>query len=201
MRKLLIILCILFFSTPCLANQIIIGKKKTGASCTELVSLGGAGGSTKSAASGSGLIYYAFQFTAGDWGTVSKMQVYLEETGNVDGIDWDIALYNDLAGNNEPDETNQVSNGKCSFSGTDFSSTGYFGCVLSTPVQLTNTSSYHLVFCRTDHSYDASNYFKIHYNASGSYYLTYSTSGAAWSDSDTSSEVVMKLFTGTCTGH
>lgn len=34
MRKLLIILCILFFASPCLANQIIIGKKKAVAACT-----------------------------------------------------------------------------------------------------------------------------------------------------------------------
>ena len=34
MRKLLIILCILFFAVPCLANQIIIGKKKAAATCS-----------------------------------------------------------------------------------------------------------------------------------------------------------------------
>jgi len=34
MRKLLIILCILLFVTPCLANQIIIGKKKAAATCS-----------------------------------------------------------------------------------------------------------------------------------------------------------------------
>lgn len=34
MKRLLIILCILLFVTPCLANQIIIGKKKAAASCS-----------------------------------------------------------------------------------------------------------------------------------------------------------------------
>jgi hypothetical protein len=34
MKKLFIILCILFFATPCLANQIIIGKKKAAPSCS-----------------------------------------------------------------------------------------------------------------------------------------------------------------------
>lgn len=33
MKRLLIILCILLFVTPCLANQIIIGKKKAAAAC------------------------------------------------------------------------------------------------------------------------------------------------------------------------
>ena len=34
MKRLLIILCILLFVTPCLANQIIIGKKKAGPTCS-----------------------------------------------------------------------------------------------------------------------------------------------------------------------
>ena len=34
MKRLLIILCIVLFVTPCLANQIIIGKKKAAASCS-----------------------------------------------------------------------------------------------------------------------------------------------------------------------
>jgi hypothetical protein len=34
MKRLFIILCILFFATPCLANQIIIGKKKAVPSCS-----------------------------------------------------------------------------------------------------------------------------------------------------------------------
>jgi len=34
MKRLLIILCILLFTVPCFANQIIIGKKKAAASCS-----------------------------------------------------------------------------------------------------------------------------------------------------------------------
>lgn len=34
MKRLFIILCILFFASPCLANQIIIGKKKAAPSCS-----------------------------------------------------------------------------------------------------------------------------------------------------------------------
>lgn len=82
MKRIPIILCILLFVTPCLANQIIIGKKKAAAACSY---------TSKNAQAGTGASY-AFNFAGGRNSAVSfaangtysprRITVSLKRTGS-----------------------------------------------------------------------------------------------------------------------
>jgi hypothetical protein len=81
MKKLFIILCILFFATPCLANQIIIGKKKAAPSCsTESQTCTT---ETSGDHSGVGATYTkkAWKFQASETTTICKIEIYAKEVG------------------------------------------------------------------------------------------------------------------------
>jgi hypothetical protein len=80
MKRLFIILCILFFAVPCLANQIIIGKKKSAACSTSAQSCTTA---NNSADAGMGTYHWkASKFAASGDMTVCKIEVNLKKVGS-----------------------------------------------------------------------------------------------------------------------
>jgi len=90
MKRLLIILCILLFTVPCFANQIIIGKKKAAASCS--VSTNEVGDRTDYTSCGGTCHYnvtatavYCIGYTADCTGTLSYAYARHYGTGSDEG--------------------------------------------------------------------------------------------------------------------
>jgi hypothetical protein len=91
MRKLFLLFLLLPLSlAPCVSAGgpgmlQLVGGGVAAAGCAEVLSLGESGTDLASFASSAGLEYYAFQFTAGSWGPIKKIQAHLKEFGDVSG--------------------------------------------------------------------------------------------------------------------
>ena len=208
MKKAILIIClILLFPVAVLAGNVTvinrINETAASGSCTEVLSLGSSGtDEALCARTASTNEYYAFQFTAGDWGPICKIQLHIQEVGDISAQTWTIQLYNDSS--NDPGS--KVTNGSCTFSGSGVPANGspdYYGCTLSTCVQLTNTNSYHVGLNRGG-SADSSNYIRwSHYGTGGNAYdENQSADESSWTAQDFDSDGRFKLFEGAaCSGN
>jgi hypothetical protein len=172
------------------------------ATCTEVYSLGATGATNQVVANAAGTEYIAGQFIAGDWGTISKIQLYLQKkdgTSDLTGHTWRIAIWSDSS----DDPGSIVANGSCTFAAPNttipaFGAPAYVGCVLTTPVQLTNTTKYHVGLDRGG-TYDATHAVRWSFEATGTagYDFNKDADGSgSWTAIDFDADVRFKLFTG-----
>lgn len=203
MKKLRLLIFFLLLSIPLIAHAWmsvldLSGGVESGGSCSLEAEIGAdepqVGGTQVGKSYDNN--YISGFFTAGDWGPISKIQLYLTQVGNVDGQTWTIQLYTTTPST----PATKVANGSCTFSGTDFGADGYFGCVLSTPVQLTNATVYHVGINRGG-SNDSTNYFTYNCYNGGSNDLYRSSDESTWLATDYTATIRAKFYSGTCTGN
>lgn len=98
MKRLLIILCILLFTVPCFANQIIIGKKKAAPACTTESQTCTTETSGDNSSVGATSTKKAWKFQASESTTICKIEIYAKEVGNMTNT-VTVSIRNDNSGN------------------------------------------------------------------------------------------------------
>jgi hypothetical protein len=186
MKKLFIILCILFFATPCLANQIIIGKKKAAPSCsTESQTCTT---ETSGANSGVGATYTkkAWKFQASESTTICKIEIYAKEVGNMTNT-VTVSIRNDNSGNPGTLVGDASSATDVSGWGTSY---GYRAFTLSAPVEAT---SEYWVQVETS-GVDGSNYMQMRQSNACDYEEGTEYYTDAWNTSDVNAGIMYKMY-------
>jgi len=187
MRKLLIILCILFVAVPCLANQIIIGKKKA-ASC-ELISSPQQASDNADANLGFATTdtqYMAIKFTAEANATLRTVVLKMSNDNNSPTEDVVVALCTDNAG-----APNVCTNADSVMSSPGVA--GYKYLRWSAGYAISNATAYHIRIYTAEDS--DTNYYKLRYNNSSGSGLKKGPDGSTWSNyaGDSSAEGFFEL--------
>jgi hypothetical protein len=186
MKRLFIILCILFFAAPCLANQIIIGKKKT-AGCT-LIASPKTTGDNQLATLGYTSIQYlhsAFQAEADE--TIRTVVLKMGTDNNSPSADVVVALCTSNAG--APDVCTNA-DAIMDTPGT----AGYKYLRWSAGYAITNTNYYHIRIYTSQNS--SSNYYNLAWNnAVTGYVIGKSADGSSWENygGDSSARIFFEL--------
>lgn len=213
MRKLFLILLLTMALAPCAAARmtsiLVGGGAGSGTACEEAVSVASSGIKTNPLSRYGGDEFLAGEFLAGDWGAINKIQWkgYEAFGADVDAKTFTLALYSSTTPSNingDPDS----SLGSCTTSGSVWgnqaANANYAGCTLSSPVQLTNGTYYHVVISQP--TFDGTNYLVIYYddtNGDGFDFNKDADGSETWSpiDADTVGPTV-KLYKGSlCTGN
>jgi hypothetical protein len=176
MKRLFIILLIIFFAMPCFANQIIIGKKKAAPACTLLESpiqttysssaiLGGDTAASQ---------YLAIKFTAPSDLTLRTVVLYMATDNNSPTENVVVALCTDNAG-----APNVCTNADSVMSSPGVA--GYKYLRWSEGYEITNATVYHIrIYTAQDSN---TNYYNLGYNnAVDGQQLKKSGDGTTWSD-------------------
>jgi len=167
-----------------------------GGECVEEVSFGVSGAVVSTVArSAATNEYVVHEFTAGNWSDITKVQLYLEDTGDVGGQTWTIQLYSDDSG--DPNYPNTyITDGSCTFSGTDFGTGAkYYGCILTSPISLVNSSIYWVGVNRQG-AVDFSNFMEMYSEDAGTLTLARSVDEATYTPLDFTSTVTAKFYSG-----
>lgn len=140
MKRIPIILCILLFVTPCLANQIIIGKKKAAASCSVDTNEVGYRAEGSSNTTPTAERFYCNLFTPDCSGKLYTAYLYHYSTGAANAK---VCVYED-DGDSNPDSGDDLV--ICSGAIASGSSAGWKSAALATNPAVSTGTSYWVCF-------------------------------------------------------
>jgi hypothetical protein len=186
MKRLFIILCILFFAVPCLANQIIIGKKKT-ASCTLIASPKTTGDNATANLGETNIQYLHSAFQAEADATIRTVVLKMGTDNNSPTADVVVALCTSNAG-----APNVCTNADSVMDTPGVA--GYKYLRWSAGYAITNETYYHIRIYTSENS--GTNYYKVAYNNDVTGYVVgKSPDGTTWENyvGDTSARIFFEL--------
>jgi hypothetical protein len=185
MKRLFIILCILFFAVPCLANQIIIGKKKAlGCSYVSKNAQTGTGADLGFTAAGNA--NKAVSFVANGTYSPRRITASLKKTGSPT-VTMQFYIRQDAGESTSRTEPGDVVISAVTYEAEDLT-TSYADYTIDIPIEqtaeLTNGNVYWIQIYGGN---SASNYVQWQYNASGDEEENYTTAPpTTWTEYDTS---------------
>ena len=176
------------------------GVPAAAASCTEEYDYGSGGGSAINLSRYAGSQCHAYAFIAGDWGAITKAQMYLAQVGSVDGMTYNIRIYSSTLDSSHQIPDAVLSDATCTFSGTTFGDGAkYFGCVFTAPQTLGNGTQYWLEIDR-GLTLNSGNYLNTYYaDDAGDEDFIRSTDDTSWAEGNIQAygaDGRLKLFSG-----